>query len=174
MERDLEALYRQVTQPHRVAASFSPEWPIITAQVLQEDLCHLVLSNSWVLKVEQKSTLLQPRSPITLVCFLWVMCFPGEEQPYILVCITKISPRPIHLFLSSRAKSVELPRESSGMTDQSEPRLQGTVTEFAVLISSVSKTAFPHHVQTEPLGTPTALADCLSPAPLGLGAGVQE
>lgn len=42
------------------------------------------------------------------------------------------------------------------------------------MLSSVPKAAFPLHVQTEPLGRPTALAGCLSPDPLSLGARVQE
>lgn len=149
----------------------------MTVQVLQEDLCHLLLANNWVLKVEQKSTPLQPRSPTTQVWFLQVICFPGREQPYILVGITKISPRVIHLFQSSWAKSVWAPWRTlrdNWSSLGSEPRLQGTVTEGLLCFPLYPKLPCPLHVQTEPLVTPTALAGWLSPAPLLLQLGCKN
>lgn len=67
----------------------------------------------------------------------------------------------------------ELPRALRGDWPVWPLVTENSGRESAVL-SSVPKTAFPLHVQTEPLGTPTTLAGCLSPAPLALGAGVQE
>lgn len=151
----------------------------MTVQVLQEDLCHLLLANNWVLKVEQKSTPLQPRSPTTQVWFLQVICFPGREQPYILVGITKISPRVIHLFQSSWAKSVWAPWRAlrdNWSSLGSEPRLQVTGNSdrgFAVL-SSVPKTALSPPCANRAFGHTNSPGRLAVSCPSTLAAGVQE
>lgn len=95
--------------------------------------------------------LVQPsavRKSDSLSPLLWIICFSGEEQPYLLVGITRL-PQDLsseHLSapeLTSKIRLSSLESAQWCLTQCSEPRLQLTVTESLVCLPLYPKLLFP-------------------------------